>query len=372
MKKKISRLLVVCVMLCCLTFGVSPVETFAADIKYNKKYTGTLKVGKTKIYYFEIENRQQIELLVKNSGKNQPELSVWLYQIKGMDDNKVTKWLDEHEDYWLNDDEDKAELYEKYEDDETDKLIAHEWHTLVGESDSLKIKKTLSKGNYYIEIRNEEVIDTVKFNLTLKKILSKPKTIKLNVKSVSLRYNKTKQLKATDKNGTDIDNKVITYSSSNKKVATVSKTGKITAKKAGTCKVIAKLKNGKKAVCTVTVPKLNMTEQLQQKPVYASVDCVNEKSIYNDCWVIITNNSGKKISYVELQIVQYNNKGDKLYRPYSSYYINETIAKKAKESFCFWVNDDTKKAKACIMKVYYSDGTTWTNPLYKEWANKYL
>jgi hypothetical protein len=45
---------------------------------------------------------------------------------------------------------------------------------------------------------------------------------------------------------------------------------------------------------------------------------------------------------------------------YDSYYINDTIEAKSGKTYEFWVNDDTKKASCSIIKVWFSDGTTWT------------
>jgi hypothetical protein len=45
---------------------------------------------------------------------------------------------------------------------------------------------------------------------------------------------------------------------------------------------------------------------------------------------------------------------------YDSYYINDTIEAKSGKTYEFWVNDDTKKVSCSIIKVWFSDGTTWT------------
>ena len=39
--------------------------------------------------------------------------------------------------------------------------------------------------------------------------------------------------------------------------------------------------------------------------------------------------------------------------------INETIKANSNDSYSFWVNDDTKKIKVKIIKVWFSDGSTW-------------
>lgn len=138
------------------------------------------------------------------------------------------------------------------------------------------------------------------------------------------------------------------WSSSNKKIATVTKNGKVTAKKNGKCNIICKI--GKKKY---TIP------VKVENPVSISPDGIDEEAIYNDAWVKVTNKSNKDITYMTLQIYQYNNKGSKLKSPYSSYYINETIKANSNNSYSFWVNDDTKKIKVKIIKVWFSDGSTW-------------
>ena len=138
------------------------------------------------------------------------------------------------------------------------------------------------------------------------------------------------------------------WSSSKKSIATVSKTGKVSAKKNGKCNIICKI--GKKKY---TIP-IKVVTLVTAKP-----DGVEEKAIYNDAWVKVTNNSNKDITYMTLQIYQYNNKGSKLKSPYSYYYINDTTKANNYDSYSFWVNDDTKKIKVKILKVWFSDGSTW-------------
>lgn len=372
MKKNVRKSIILCLtILVAMVFLLSPQYVYASNIKYNKKVSGSVNGEAVKTYDFEVKDKQQIELIFQcSSVKYGPEISVGIYKINGRKDTDVETWLEKNlEAYWDGDiDED---LYNEYEFDPEDKLIDSDMQYFFDISDSIKLKKTLSKGKYYVEIQNEDY-KKVKYQFTLKQVLREATSIKLNTNEVSLRYGKTKQLKPTDKKGVTINHSVVKYSTSNKKVATVSKTGKITAKNAGKCKITAKLKNGKKAICKVTVPKLNLQEKLKQKQVYGTVSCVNDRMFYNECWINITNHSNKDIVYTELQIVQYDNKWDKLYRPYSYYYVNKTIKKKSTKSYSFYVNDDTVHARACIIKVHYKDGTTWTNPLYKSWKKKYL
>lgn len=82
----------------------------------------------------------------------------------------------------------------------------------------------------------------------------KVKSVKLNKSKITIYVKKSFQLKATvsPKNAV---NKKVTWTTSNKKVAKVNKSGKVTGVKAGKAKITAKTKNGKKAVCRVTVKK---------------------------------------------------------------------------------------------------------------------
>lgn len=77
--------------------------------------------------------------------------------------------------------------------------------------------------------------------------------VKLNVSSIPLQVKKsTKVVKVKSIGKGD---KVVSWTSSNKKVATVTRSGKITAKKKGTAKITVKTKRGVKAVCRVNVQK---------------------------------------------------------------------------------------------------------------------
>lgn len=141
-------------------------------------------------------------------------------------------------------------------------------------------------------------------------------------------------------------NKKITWSSSNKKIATVNSKGQISALKKGIVKVTAS-SGGHKYVFTVKV--LN--------PVTARVDYINDTGIYNEVGIKFGNNTKKSIVYITLQIYQYDNRGKKLSSPYSSYYVNDTIAANSADVYEFWCNDDTKKATVKLREVTFSDGS---------------
>lgn len=90
------------------------------------------------------------------------------------------------------------------------------------------------------------------------------------------------QLYPKDQNNKTIKND-ITYSSSSKSVVTVNSSGKITGKKAGTATITAKTKNGKKAVCKITV--VNAATGLKLNITSASIG-IGEKSVDLDSTLV--------------------------------------------------------------------------------------
>lgn len=140
----------------------------------------------------------------------------------------------------------------------------------------------------------------------------------------------------------------VTWSSSNTSVATVSSTGVVTAKAKGTATITAKV-GDQTLTCKVTV----------KTPVTCKVTWVRDVPIYNDCYVKFTNNTGKKISYIKLNIKQYNSRSKRLSSPYSYYYVDDYLPAYSSDEWYFWVNNSAKKCKATITKVYFTDGTTW-------------
>ncbi len=274
--------------------------------------------------------------------------------------------------------------------------------------------KAKSAGTATITVKNGKV--TAKCKVTVKDITAKK--IKLNKTKLSLEKGKTYKLKATV-SPENVTAKT-TWSSSNSKVVTVDKKGKIKAKALGTATVT--VKNGKKKVkCTVTVKsakktvirkkssslvslvknikgyknakwsssdkkiatvtsagkvtgkakgtckiyctvgKVKYTINVTVKDaVSASVYKTYDANIYNETIVKIKNNTDKDITYITLNITQYDNRGYKLKSPYSYYYYNDTLPSNETHYLEYWTNDDTKKAKVTIKKVWFSDGSTWT------------
>ncbi|MBO5372875.1 MAG: family 43 glycosylhydrolase [Lachnospiraceae bacterium] len=91
---------------------------------------------------------------------------------------------------------------------------------------------------------------TATCTVTVKKA---PTKIILKKAKVTLKKNKTHQIKVKKYKPSNAASYKLTYSSSKKKVATVSKTGLIKAKKKGTATITVKTYNGKKAKIKVTV-----------------------------------------------------------------------------------------------------------------------
>ncbi|MBR3277918.1 MAG: leucine-rich repeat protein [Lachnospiraceae bacterium] len=148
-------------------------------------------------------------------------------------------------------------------------------------------------------------------------------------------------------------NRKVTWSTSNKNVVEITKSdnesASIKAGKNGTATITAKIAGGKTLKCAVTVV----------DPLTIKVDYTDEESVYNELWVYFINHSNKKITYVTLDIAQYNNRGDKLKSPYDYYYLNENVWPHDDLHHYYWVNDDTKKVKIRITEVTFADKTTW-------------
>ena len=136
------------------------------------------------------------------------------------------------------------------------------------------------------------------------------------------------------------------WSSSDNSVATVNSSGTVTGKKSGSCSVVFKATDGTKYTFALKV----------KAWVTAKVTEVKD----DRCWIRIDNNTGKDITYITLDIKQYDNRGYKLQSPYDYYYINDTLPSKWYGTYSFWINDDSRSAKVKIRKIWFSDGTTYT------------
>ena len=161
-----------------------------------------------------------------------------------------------------------------------------------------------------------------------------PRTFSTNLKSL------TANIKGLKKN---------TYKSSKTSIVMVNKSGKVTAKKNGTAKITVNDKKKNKYTIKVKV----------KTPLTATISYIDDTSIYNEIGIRFQNNTNKKITYIKLNIYQYDNRGRKLKSPYSYFYFNNDLSANDSILWEYWVNDDTKKAKVSITKVWFSDGSTW-------------
>jgi uncharacterized protein YjdB len=83
-------------------------------------------------------------------------------------------------------------------------------------------------------------------------VMKAPTSVKTDKKTLSLKINKTSQIKTTLSKGSAGK---LTYTSSNKSIVTVDKNGKLKAKKSGTAYITVKTYNGKTAKVKVSVKK---------------------------------------------------------------------------------------------------------------------
>ena len=203
-------------------------------------------------------------------------------------------------------------------------------------ADDGTVKKTLTveAGKYRVYCNSDGAYD---FTI---KVTTKPQLNKTTL-NVAKGYKQTLKTVSIQNGGT--------WSSSNKKIATVNSSGVVTGKKKGSCYITFKMRDGKEVKCKVNVV----------DPVTASVSYVDDTSIYNECGIRFTNNTGKKITYIKLKITQYNNRGSKLKSPYSYYYVNDNLKAYGTDTWEFWVNNDAKKCKVKITEVTFSDGKKW-------------
>lgn len=165
------------------------------------------------------------------------------------------------------------------------------------------------------------------------------------------------------------------YTTSNKNVAVFDfDENEVVAKGKGSCKITFTFYNGQKATCTVKVGTPTLKQQLESQVVYAIDDLIieyNKKTKEYLADIYINNESNNNITYVEFGVYQYDNKGTRINKGNSSFIYNGTInANDLKIVYCS-VHANTRKVHACVKKVYYQNGKTWTNPLYSNWNKKY-
>lgn len=165
------------------------------------------------------------------------------------------------------------------------------------------------------------------------------------------------------------------YSTSNKNVAIFDfENNEVIAKGEGTCKISFTFYNGQEKTCTVKVGSSTLKQQLEAQAAYALDDLYIEYNAVTKEYIAdiyLNNQKSKNITYVEFAVYQYDNKGSRINRGGSSYEYNGTINAKGLSIVNCTVNQKTKKVHACVKKIYYSDGKTWSNPLFSKWSKKY-
>lgn len=197
----------------------------------------------------------------------------------------------------------------------------------------------------------------------------------LDKDKIKIRYKETANVRFVRDDGLEAHTP-IEYATSDKNVATYDfDKNTIIAQGAGNCKITFKMDNGQMLTCNVTVPELNLEEQLKSQKAYmkvlygVSTEVVDgEKYTYSH--MDTYNRSKKTITYIEFSVFQYDNKGSRINVDGSDYEYNESVYDNL--YFKIYVATNTKKIHVCIKKVYYSDDTSWTNPLYTKWAKKYI
>ena len=147
----------------------------------------------------------------------------------------------------------------------------------------------------------------------------------------------------------------VTWSTSDDGVVKITKSdssaASIKAVKTGTATITAKIEGGKTLKCAVTVVNpLTIKEDWD--------DDFDDLASW-EVGVKFTNHSNKKIIYVTFDILQYNNRGDRLKSPYDYYYFNNDLNPHSSYWDNYQVNDDTRSVKFKITEVTFADKTTW-------------
>lgn len=241
----------------------------------------------------------------------------------------------------------------------------------LGDSYKLKVtgllnrKVTWSSNNTaVVTVKNGKITPKKAGKCTITAKLSKSQYIKARTLTCKVTVTDPAKLSAENLTISTIDsakikltgrvNRTVTWSTSDAGVVKITKSDSgyatIKAVKTGTATITAKIEGGKTLKCAVKVV----------NPLTIKVYDLQESSIYNELDLNFINNSDKKIVYVQFEVLQYNNRGDKLKSPYSYYYLNENInPHDYRIQSNYYVNDDTKSVKIKINEVTFADKTTW-------------
>ena len=146
----------------------------------------------------------------------------------------------------------------------------------------------------------------------------------------------------------------VTWTSSKSGVARIAKSnsGSVTVEgvKPGTAVIKAKIAGGKTLKCTVKV-----VAPIEMKTVKI-VNELGKRMLHTR----FTNRSGKKITYIKFDILQYDSRNHRLVSPYKDGFdLSATIKVHASTTKSVDVNGQTDHVKYSIEQVRFSDGTTW-------------
>lgn len=257
------------------------------------------------------------------------------------------------------------------------------------------------------------------YQMSMKDVTPKATSVTLNASSKTLTVGGTYSLL---KSKSPSISKGITWTSSNKNIATVDSTGKVTAKNLGKCTIKAKCANGSTKSCTIIVNKKTVSyilkgssKSLKSYAQYASgystgkwsssnkgiatvtskgtikgikagtckvylktsartytfnvtvknrfstkVTKIAKDGSQNKVYFYVYNNTGKAVKQVKLRTYEYNSSGT-LIEKAEGIYSESTIPAKGSEYIWGTVKSTAKTCKVSVVKVWYTDGTTWTN-----------
>lgn len=226
----------------------------------------------------------------------------------------------------------------------------------------------ISAGTAKITAKSSDGTVNAVCTVTVKKVALKKLTLSKN--QITLRYGKSYTLKKifSPANTTETTCK---YKSSNIKVASVNKNGVITAKGKGTCTITITDKNKNKTTAKIIVPSPTLNDKIKSCDVYIDNEFIGLSSSGHVCQFKLYNKSSKDISFITLQIYTYNKNKERTVSSSSHYEDDIEISKKTSVTKSVLVNSSSLTARGCIISVKYKDGTTWENPYYKQWCEKY-
>ena len=202
------------------------IMSYANEVDINHDYTGNFNDINDKDYYkFEVSNRGYFQLELNTS--------------KILDNELILISLFDNEKNLLNENSSSK----KYTSLETGLLEQGEYYVCIKANKEIsdvdgKINNLM---DYYFKVVEKPIVD-----------------VSLNKSEMILNKGNSELLTTTINPSDTIDDKTLTWKSSNTSVATVNN-GKVMAVSPGTATITVKTWNNKSATCTVTVPKIKMS-----------------------------------------------------------------------------------------------------------------